>query len=92
MGRPELADDARFATNDDRMAHRAELAAELESALAARSTGDWVAALGEAGVPCGPIHDYRQVLDDPHTRAREMEVRVTHPVEGEMSALGIPSS
>jgi crotonobetainyl-CoA:carnitine CoA-transferase CaiB-like acyl-CoA transferase len=90
VGRPELAADARFATNDDRMAHRAELAAELESALAARSTGDWVAVLGEAGVPCGPIHDYRQVLDDPHTRAREMEVRVTHPVEGEMSALGIP--
>jgi formyl-CoA transferase len=90
VGRPELAGDERFATNDERMARRDELAQELESALAARSTDDWVAVLGEAGVPCGPIHDYAQVFADPHTRAREMEVRVTHPVEGEMSALGIP--
>jgi crotonobetainyl-CoA:carnitine CoA-transferase CaiB-like acyl-CoA transferase len=90
VGRPELVEDPRFASNDDRMAHRAELSAELESALAARGTDEWVAALVEAGVPCGPIHDYRQVFEDPHTRAREMEVRVRHPVEGEMSALGIP--
>jgi crotonobetainyl-CoA:carnitine CoA-transferase CaiB-like acyl-CoA transferase len=90
VGRPELVEDPRFASNDDRMAHRAELAAELESALAARGTHEWVAALIEAGVPCGPIHDYRQVFEDPRTRAREMEVRVRHPVEGEMSALGIP--
>jgi crotonobetainyl-CoA:carnitine CoA-transferase CaiB-like acyl-CoA transferase len=91
VGRPELVDDPRFATNDDRMANRAALAAALETALADRPTEDWVALLGEAGVPCGPIHDYRQVFEDPHTRTRAMEVRVTHPVEGEMSALGIPA-
>ncbi len=85
IGRPELVSDERFATNDERMGHRAELAAELESALAARSTDEWVAALIEAGVPCGPIHDYRQVFEDEHTQAREMEVRV-----GEQRTLGIP--
>jgi crotonobetainyl-CoA:carnitine CoA-transferase CaiB-like acyl-CoA transferase len=90
IDRPELAADGRFATNDARMANRAELASELEAALAARSTDEWVAVLGEAGVPCGPIHDYRQVFEDPHTQARGMQVRVTHPVEGETSALGIP--
>jgi crotonobetainyl-CoA:carnitine CoA-transferase CaiB-like acyl-CoA transferase len=88
--RPELASDARFATNDDRMARRGELVAELESALAARSTGEWVSILVDAGVPCGPIHDYRQVFEDEHTQAREMEVRLEHPVEGEIRALGIP--
>jgi crotonobetainyl-CoA:carnitine CoA-transferase CaiB-like acyl-CoA transferase len=88
--RPQLIDDPRFASNDDRMEHRAELVAELESALADGSTDAWVEALIDAGVPCGPIHDYRQVFDDPHTQAREMEVRVQHPVEGEVSALGIP--
>jgi crotonobetainyl-CoA:carnitine CoA-transferase CaiB-like acyl-CoA transferase len=72
------------------MADREALEAELESALAARSTDDWVAVLSEAGVPCGPIHDYRQVFEDPHTQAREMEVRLDHPVEGRISALGIP--
>ena len=66
------------------------LVAELESATTARDSDDWVAALVEAGVPCGPIHDYRQVFEDPHTQAREMEVRLEHPVEGTISALGIP--
>jgi crotonobetainyl-CoA:carnitine CoA-transferase CaiB-like acyl-CoA transferase len=74
IGRPELAED--FPTNDDRMARRPELVAELESALASRSTDEWVAVLSDAGVPCGPIHDYRQVFEDPHTQAREMEVHV----------------
>jgi len=74
IGRPELVDD--FPTNDDRMARRPELVAELEAALGARSTDEWVAVLIDAGVPCGPIHDYRQVFDDPHTQAREMEVLV----------------
>ena len=39
----------------------------------------------EAGVPCGPIHDYRQVFEDPHTQAREMEVHM----DG-VRMLGIP--
>jgi crotonobetainyl-CoA:carnitine CoA-transferase CaiB-like acyl-CoA transferase len=90
VGRPDLVEDPRFANNDERMAHRPELVAELESALAARGTDAWVAALSEAGVPCGPIHDYRQVFEDEHTSAREMEVRLEHPVEGEIRALGIP--
>jgi crotonobetainyl-CoA:carnitine CoA-transferase CaiB-like acyl-CoA transferase len=90
VGRPELVSDQRFASNEARMANRAELEAELEAALAARSTDEWVEVLIAAGVPCGPIHDYRQVFEDPHTRAREMSVTLEHPVEGRVQALGIP--
>jgi crotonobetainyl-CoA:carnitine CoA-transferase CaiB-like acyl-CoA transferase len=90
IGRPELVSDKQFETNEGRMAHRVELVAELEAALAARSTDEWVSVLIDAGVPCGPIHDYRQVFEDEHTQAREMEVRLQHPVEGEIRALGIP--
>ena len=72
------------------MANRSALVAELESALAARDTDDWVAALHEEGVPVGPIHDYAQVFDDPHTQAREMMVELEHPVEGTVRGLGIP--
>ncbi len=90
IGRPEMPGDPRFATNAARLARRDELAAELEEALAARSTDEWVAALIDAGVPCGPIHDYRQAFEDEHTQARGMQVRLQHPVEGEISALGIP--
>jgi crotonobetainyl-CoA:carnitine CoA-transferase CaiB-like acyl-CoA transferase len=90
LGRSELAGDPRFATNDERMANVAALVEELEAALAARGTDDWIAALVEAGVPCGPIHDYAEVFADPHTQAREMEVAVEHPVEGTIRGLGIP--
>jgi crotonobetainyl-CoA:carnitine CoA-transferase CaiB-like acyl-CoA transferase len=83
IGRPELVDA--FPTNEDRMARRPELVSELESALAARTTDEWVATLIEAGVPCGPIHDYRQVFEDEHTQAREMEVQL----DG-VRMLGIP--
>ena len=85
IDRTELIDDARFASNDDRMERRAELVVEIERALAARSTHEWVDVLVEAGVPCGPIHDYQQVFEDPHTQAREMEVQV-----GSQRMLGIP--
>ena len=84
IGRPELVEDPRFATNEDRMANRPELVSELD--LSARTTDEWVQTLIEAGVPCGPIHDYRQVFEDPHTRAREMEVEL----DG-VRMLGIPA-
>ena len=90
LDRSDLVADPRFETNADRMEHRAELEAELESALAARDTGDWVEALIAAGVPCGPIHDYAQVFSDPHTQARQMQVTMEHPVEGTVRGLGIP--
>ncbi len=90
IGAPQLVEDARFATNDDRMANVSDLVAELEAVLRAKTTDEWVAVLVEGGVPCGPIHDYAEVFADPHTQAREMEVTVEHPVEGTIRALGIP--
>jgi crotonobetainyl-CoA:carnitine CoA-transferase CaiB-like acyl-CoA transferase len=90
LGREDLVDDPRFGSNAGRMEHRPELVAELESALAARGTDEWVQALLDAGVPAGQIHDYREGFQDPHTLAREMMVEVEHPVEGVVKALGIP--
>jgi formyl-CoA transferase len=90
IGREDLPGDPRFATNPDRMANRPALAAELESALAARDTAEWVEDLLAAGVPAGPIHDYAQAVDDPHTRAREMVVEMEHPEAGTVYGLGIP--
>ena len=90
LGREDLVADERFATNAARMEHRPALVSALEAALAARDTDEWVQALLEAGVPCGAIHDYGQVVADPHTLAREMVVEVEHPVEGVVRALGVP--
>jgi crotonobetainyl-CoA:carnitine CoA-transferase CaiB-like acyl-CoA transferase len=57
VGRPELPDDPRFATNAVRLENREALGEELEAAFAAADAAEWVARLGEAGVPAGPIND-----------------------------------
>lgn len=90
IGRPELISDARFESNLDRMAHRPELVVELEAALTTRTTSEWVESLLAAGVPAGPLHNVQQVVDDPHTKAREMVVEMQHPEAGTVQGLGIP--
>ena len=57
IGRPELADDERFAGNEARLRHRDELTAELEAAFAGAPAAQWAERLGAAGVPAGPIND-----------------------------------
>lgn len=63
VGRPELADDPRFGSNADRVAHRAVLAAELEDALTGHGADHWFDVLSAQGVPCGPINDLGQAFD-----------------------------
>jgi formyl-CoA transferase len=90
LERPHLAADARFATNDGRMAHLPELVREIEAALADGTTDAWVERLLEAGVPAAPLQNYAQVFADPHTAARRMVEEVEHPVEGTIRTLGFP--
>ncbi len=90
LNRAGLADDSRFATNEDRMAHLTELVDEIEGALAGGTTDTWVDRLLGAGVPAGPLRNYAEVFTDEHTRAREMIEDVEHPVEGTIRTLGFP--
>jgi len=90
LDRPALARDPRFETNAGRMANRPALVCEIEAALAARTTAEWVDRLIAAGVPAGPIHDFAQVFADPHTRERRMVEDVEHPVAGRVHTLGFP--
>ena len=56
LGVPELADDPRFARNQDRTANRDELRPLLVERLQTRSKLDWFREIIAAGVPCGPIN------------------------------------
>ena len=76
LGEPDLARDDRFATNPARTDHRSELQSALEAALAGATVEHWLARLGQADIPCGPINDVAQVLSDPQVRARNMVVSV----------------
>ena len=90
VGAPELIEDARFATNSDRMANREELARLLGDHLKQRSTADWLKDLDAAGIPAGPINDIAAMAADPQTLAREMVVELDHPRAGKTHALGLP--
>jgi crotonobetainyl-CoA:carnitine CoA-transferase CaiB-like acyl-CoA transferase len=62
IGRPELCDDERFATNSDRVSHRLVLAKELEETLRTQGADHWFGVLRRAGVPCSPINDVGQAF------------------------------
>ena len=84
IDRIDLVDDARFATQPGRSANRAELASEIEAALADRTTAEWVAHFAEAGIPAGPVNDIEQAFDDPQVRHLGVARPVRHPAVGDI--------
>ena len=69
IGAPELAEDARFATNPLRITNRDELIPLLEERLAALETADALGRLRDAGVPASPVNDLAAVAADEQLRA-----------------------
>jgi crotonobetainyl-CoA:carnitine CoA-transferase CaiB-like acyl-CoA transferase len=84
---PELREDPRFADIDTRSDHRAELNAIVAGRLRTRTTAAWIAALEDAGVPCGPVNDVADVFADPQVRHLAMDQPVQHPELGELRLL-----
>jgi len=76
IGRPELKDDPRFATNDARVEHREELDAIIGAFIGARSTEENLALFEAAGVTVGPVCSMADLLDHPYTRGREVIVEL----------------
>jgi crotonobetainyl-CoA:carnitine CoA-transferase CaiB-like acyl-CoA transferase len=88
--RPELATDARYARNADRVRHRAELVPLLEDILKTRTKAEWLPALEAAKVPCGAINNLAEVFADPHVQAREMVTPWQHPLEPHLRLVSSP--
>ncbi|MBB2911709.1 crotonobetainyl-CoA:carnitine CoA-transferase CaiB-like acyl-CoA transferase [Streptosporangium becharense] len=83
-------DTAEYATNRERFAHRDELIADMERALARHDRAHWLAALGEAGVPAGAIRSIDEVYAWEQTRSQGLLVEVEHPVLGTIELPGPP--
>jgi formyl-CoA transferase len=79
IGRPELADDPRFATAPARIARREEVNGLLADFAAARTVAEVVEALGQQGIPAAPVRSYADAARDPHVAAREMLQSVEQP-------------
>ncbi len=89
-GRPELAQDPRFATNKARVGHRDELIPILRQLTTTRTTAQWVTALEAKAVPCGPINTMTEVFGDPQVRARGLRIEMPHPVTGSVPLVASP--
>ena len=90
LGLATLAGDPRFATNGDRVEHRAELRPILAERLRERSSADWLAALDAAEVPAGPIRDIVEAFASPEATALGMTVEMEHPAWGVIRQVGVP--
>ncbi len=89
-GQPQWAVDPRFATNKQRVAHRAELIPLIRQATVFKTTAEWVTALEVAGVPCGPINDVAQVFADPQVQFRGLQVDLPHQLGGTVPQVASP--
>jgi crotonobetainyl-CoA:carnitine CoA-transferase CaiB-like acyl-CoA transferase len=90
IGLPELATDARFATNGDRVERRDELIPILAARFATVDNATWLARLDEAGIPAGPILDVAEALASPQAVALGSRVPLEHPVLGRVDQVSIP--
>jgi crotonobetainyl-CoA:carnitine CoA-transferase CaiB-like acyl-CoA transferase len=89
-GRPELAENPRYAKNSARVANRAELVPILEAIVAAHPSAWWIERLEAAGVPCGAINDIAQVWRDRQVLSREMRIELPHPLGVDVASVGSP--
>lgn len=90
LGHPEWAQDARFASNAERVRHRPALEACLAPALAQQPRAHWLTRLEAAGVPCAPVNRVDEALALPQVAAREMVVPLPHPLAPELKVVGNP--
>ncbi|RZT41451.1 CaiB/BaiF CoA transferase family protein [Cupriavidus agavae] len=89
-GKPELADDPRFATNPQRVAHRDVLVPILSEMVAPRTREQWILDLERAGVPCGPINTLDEVFENEQVVSRGLRVDLPHPTAGTVKLVGSP--
>ncbi len=90
LGLAGLKTDPRFATNPDRLRHRAELVPILDELFATRPADYWLDKLKDTGIPNGPINTIADALAHPQHRARNFIVELSHPLAGLVRSMGNP--
>lgn len=90
LGLPEAADDRRFATNEQRVIHKDVLTPMLLEAFAKKPRTHWIKVLSDDGVPCGPINDIGEVMQNEQVIARDLVARVKDKDFGDVAVVGNP--
>jgi len=90
MGLEAVRDDPRFLTNADRHAHRPELYEIMNACLGQFTTAELVERLDAVSVPCGPIYEVDQIMEDPQTVDQDLVMTAPHAKLGELQVTGFP--
>jgi len=88
IGRPDLADDERFLTNEARVRNRASLVPMLAEAFRARPAEEWLRLLEDVGAPCAPVRTVDEVFASHEGAA--MVQQVEDPVRGVLRLVADP--
>ncbi|MEW6466278.1 MAG: CoA transferase [Pseudomonadota bacterium] len=92
LGQPEMfRQDPRLRDLGTRTRHIDALYAFVAEQLRLRSTAEWLEALEKADIPCMPMHTMESLLEDPHLQAVDFFQQTTHPSEGRLLSLAVPS-
>jgi formyl-CoA transferase len=86
----DLADDPRFASNPERVRHRDTLVPILSAMVAKKTKKEWIDALEQAGVPCGPINNFEEVFANEQVMARSIKMEMPHPKAGKVNLVRSP--
>ncbi|WBU53913.1 CaiB/BaiF CoA-transferase family protein [Paracoccus sp. SCSIO 75233] len=87
---PEMADDPRFKTNADRIAHRAEIDERIQKEFETKPRAYWSERMRKAGVPCGEIRSLSEAIRAPEAKEREIMTRIPHPQLGWIPNIRLP--
>jgi formyl-CoA transferase len=90
IGRPDLLDDPEYATPEKRLPQIWEIFRMVEAWTLTKDKWDAFRELNAVGVPCGPILDTRELLEDEDLKASGMIVEVDHPERGTFKTVGCP--
>ena len=90
LGRVDIADNADYETNQQRVRNRDRLRTLLEPLVRTRSTQEWMVLLEKENIPCGPILDLEQTFADPQVVHRNMKVELDHPKGWKVPLVGSP--
>ena len=90
LGRPDLAADPRFLTNDGRLNNKLALRKLLITCLATRTRDQWYEALREVDVAAGSVRNVSEAIEVAAGSGREMVVEVPHPTAGSVKLIGSP--
>ncbi len=90
IGKEELLEDERFKTNVLRVENYKGGLQEIMQEWASQYTKkEMEAMMDEAGIPCGPVMDMKEVIEHPQTKARDLLVKVKHPIDGDVEVQGV---